>query len=83
MMRDELLERIAALPEDADVGVQIGDDHLDITDIVPWGDGTFVALRCHSSDVRDVLVSWKLPRDLRDRLGWCGAPRSTKGHDAA
>lgn len=38
MMRDELLQRIAALPEDSDVGVQIGDDHLDITDVIPWGD---------------------------------------------
>jgi len=54
MMRDELLQRLAALPEDSDVGVQIGDDYLDITDVVPWGDGSFGALRCHSSDLRDM-----------------------------
>jgi hypothetical protein len=41
MKRRELLQRIAALPPDADVGVQIGDDHLDISDVVAWGDGTF------------------------------------------
>lgn len=82
MMRDELLQRIAALPEDSDVGVQIGDDHLDIADVVPWGDGTFGALRCHSSDLRDMLVAWELPRDLRDRLASSGVPGSMKGHDA-
>ena len=74
MMRDELLQRLAALPEDSDVGVQIGDDYLDITDVVPWGDGSFGALRCHSSDLRDMLVAWELPRDLRDRLASSGTP---------
>jgi len=34
MMPDELVQRVAALPADSDVGVQIGDDHLDITDVV-------------------------------------------------
>ena len=67
MMRDELLQRIAALPADSDVGVQIGDEHLDIAEVVPWGDGTFGALRCQASDLRDMLVAWKAPRDLRDR----------------
>lgn len=60
MMRDELLERIAALPADADVGVQIGDDHLDITDVIPWGAGRFGALTCHPNDVRDLLRAWRL-----------------------
>jgi hypothetical protein len=82
MMRDELLHQIAALPEDSDVGVQIGDDQLDITDVVSWGDGAFGALRCRSSDVRDMLVAWELPGDLRDRLASSGAPGSMKGHDA-
>lgn len=81
MKRDELVRRIAALPADADVGVQIGDDHLDIADVIPWGDGTFGALRCHSSDLRDLLVAWELPRDLRDRLAPSGAPGTTSGHD--
>lgn len=67
MMRDELLQRIAALPPDCDVGVQIGDDHLDIADVIPWGDGAFGALRCHSSDVRDMLLARKLPPDLREQ----------------
>jgi hypothetical protein len=82
MMRDELLQRITALPSDSDVGVQIGDDHLDITEVVPFGDGTFGALRCHSRDLRDMLVAWELPRDLRDRLAPGDTPESTEGHDA-
>ncbi|MEV6842583.1 hypothetical protein [Actinoplanes sp. NPDC051411] len=39
MKRSELLRRILALPADADIGVQIGDDHLDISDVVAWGTG--------------------------------------------
>jgi hypothetical protein len=81
MMRDELLQQIAALPADSDVGVQIGDDHLDITGVVPWGGGAFGAVRCHSNDLRDMLVAWELPRDLRDRLAPSGATRTTNGHD--
>jgi hypothetical protein len=68
MMRDELLQWIAALPADSEVGVQIGDEHLDIAEVIRWGDGTFGALRCHSSDLRDMLMAWELPRDLRERL---------------
>ncbi|RSM58057.1 hypothetical protein DMB66_30630 [Actinoplanes sp. ATCC 53533] len=68
MMRDELLQRIAALPADSDVGVQIGDDHLDIAEVIRWGNGTFGALRCHSSDLHDMVVAWELPQDLRERL---------------
>lgn len=60
MMRDKLLKQISALPPDADTGIQIGDDHLDIADLVPWGDGGFVALQCHSGDLRDVLSEWGL-----------------------
>lgn len=82
MMRDELLQWIAALPEDSDVGVQIGDEHLDITEVVAWGDSSFGALQCHSGDLRDLLVAWELPRDLRDRLGPSGAPGSTEGRDS-
>lgn len=60
MMRDELLERIATLPAYADVGIQIGDDHLDITDVILWGDGGFGALTCHPNDVRDLFLAWGL-----------------------
>ena len=81
MMRDELLQSIAALPADSDVGVQIGDDHLDIADVVRWGDGAFGALRCQSSDLHDMLVAWELPRDLRERLAPGGAS-TTNGPDA-
>jgi hypothetical protein len=67
-MRDDLLKQISALPPDADIGIQIGDDHLDIGDLVPWGEGGFVALRCHSGDLRDVLSEWDLPDHQRVRL---------------
>jgi hypothetical protein len=68
MMRDELLHWIAALPADSDVGVQIGDDHLDIAEVIRWGDGTFGALRCQSNDLRDMLMEWELPLNVRERL---------------
>lgn len=58
MKRDELLERISALPANVDIGIQVGDEHLDIVDVCPWGDGAFVALRCHAPDIRDVLLAW-------------------------
>jgi hypothetical protein len=60
MMRDELIQQIATLPADADVGIQLGDDHLDIVEVIAWGDGGFGALRCHPSDLRDVLAEWRL-----------------------
>jgi hypothetical protein len=56
MTRDELLKLLSALPGNVDVGIQFGDDHLDITDLIP-GDGEFATLRCHSADLCDVLVA--------------------------
>ena len=76
MMRDELLQRIAALPAGADVGIQVGDDHLDIADVVAWGNDSFGALRCHPNDLRDLLLAWGVPAELRYRLG-AGAGVST------
>lgn len=72
MMRNELLHQIAALPADADVGIQLGDDHLDIAGVAAWGDGGFGALKCQPSDLRDVLLAWGLPQEQRERL----APRT-------
>jgi hypothetical protein len=69
MMRDELLKQLSAVPENADVGIQLGDDHLDITDLVPWGGGEFVALRCHSADLRDVLLEWAAPSNAIEAPG--------------
>jgi hypothetical protein len=57
MTRDDLLMKLSALPPDADIGIQVGDEHLDIAELVPWGDG-FVALTCHAPDLRDLLRSW-------------------------
>jgi hypothetical protein len=68
MMRDELLKHLSALPADANIGVRIGDGHLDITDVAPWGDEGFVVLRCHAPDVRDVLMEWGLPDPVCEHL---------------
>jgi hypothetical protein len=68
MKRDELLRTIAAMPAGVDMGIQIGDDYLDIAEVVEWGDGEFCALRCHPNDLRDVLAAWGLPGELRARL---------------
>lgn len=68
MMRDELLQRISALPPETEIDIQVGGDHLDITDLVPWGDCGFVALRCHSNDLHDVLLEWGIPRQRQDRI---------------
>jgi len=66
MMRDELMQQIATLPADADVGIQIGDDHLDIAEVLAWGDGSFGALRCHPNDLRDLLAERGLHNQERD-----------------
>jgi len=67
MMRDELLQHIHDLPAEADIGVQVGDGHLDITGVVPWGDGAFAALVCHREDLRDLLREWRLSTAVLDR----------------
>lgn len=72
MMRDELLKQISALPADADIGIRIGEDHVDIADLASWGDGNFVALTCHSADLRDVLSEWGLPASRWPPLGPSG-----------
>ena len=68
MMRDQLLKRITALPSEVDVGVQIGDGHVDIADLMPWGDGSFIALKCHPEDLRDLLLEMGLPKEQRRRI---------------
>jgi len=74
MMRDELLQLITAVPSDTDIGVQLGNDHLDIVDLVPWGDGQFNALKCHPKDLRDLLIDWGLPDKQREQIApKCGA----------
>jgi hypothetical protein len=83
MLRHELMRLIAALPADADVGVQIGDETLDIADVVPWGDGAFAALRCHPGDLRDLLADWRLPLDLRRRVLPGGAGEELSAEIAA
>ena len=68
MMRDELLRKIATLPAEADVGIAIGDDHLDIAEVGTWGNGQFGALKCDRNDLRDLLLAWGLPAKRRKQL---------------
>lgn len=68
MKRDDLLAHLSSLPADADIGVQLGDAHLDITDVSAWGDGAFVALECHEADLRDVMTEWRLRVDRRQGM---------------
>jgi len=68
MTRDELLQLIAAVPAGTDIGIQLGNEHLDIVDLVPWGDGQFIALKCHPTDLRDLLLAWELPREQRKQI---------------
>lgn len=72
MIREELLRRIAALPVGTDIGVQVGGGRLEIADFVPWGDGRFVALKCHTGDLQDLLREWEVPHDLRERIAHGG-----------
>jgi hypothetical protein len=48
--------------------VRIGDDHVDVTALTPWGDEGFVDLECHAADPRDVLLEWGLPARKREQL---------------
>jgi hypothetical protein len=80
MMRDDLLKQISALPQDSDIGIQLGGDHLDIADLVAWGDGGFVALKCHASDLRDVLLEWGLLAHQRERVIAEPAQRAVTRH---
>jgi hypothetical protein len=68
MDRDELLKRISAVPVGMDIGVKIGDGYLDVVGIEPWANGKFMALVCHSADLRDLLLEWRMPTELRDRI---------------
>jgi hypothetical protein len=68
MKRDKLLRQLSALPDNVDIGIQIGADRLDVVDIVPWGGGRFAALRCCPGDLRDLLLAWGIPATLRDEL---------------
>ena len=68
MKNDVLLGRLSTLPADAEIGVRIGDEHLNVTDLTSWGDSGFLELQCHDGDLRDMLTGWGLPADERERL---------------
>lgn len=59
---------------DANIGVRIGSEHLDVTDLTPWGDEGFVDLQCHAADLQDVLLAWGLPAHKREQLVAVGKP---------
>jgi hypothetical protein len=74
MRRDELVKQVSALRRNADVGVLIGDEYLDVADIVPWRGGRSVALRCDSVDLWDLVVDRvTLSRAVAARSGECSA----------
>lgn len=68
MRRDELLERLRALPAGVDVGVKVGGGHVDIADVVRWGDGRFGAVMCHLVDLNDLLIERGLSASQRRRV---------------
>jgi hypothetical protein len=68
MMRDELIRQLFTLPEDTIIGVRIGDQHLDATRLMPWGDEGFVDLQCLAADLLDVLIEWKVSAPQRDQI---------------
>lgn len=76
-MRNELMRQLSTLPEETIIGVQIGDQHLDVTNLAPWGDEGFVDLQCHAADLRDVLAEWDLPAHKRERLVAAASTAST------
>lgn len=58
MKRDELLKRLAQLPPDTDVLVDIGEGEVDIAEIVDLEEGVAersVAILLHPGDLRDAL----------------------------
>jgi hypothetical protein len=73
MMRDELLEQIAALPPEVEVGIWLGDECLDIAGLVAWGEGQFVAITCDENDLRDVLRGWRSAGGIANRPGLGGS----------
>jgi hypothetical protein len=68
MKRDDLLAHLASLPADTDIGIQIGEAHLDISKVTTWGEDAFVALECDRSDLRDVLTEWGISAGRREEL---------------
>jgi len=68
MMRNELMRQLAVLPEDTLIGVQLGDQHVDATRLVPWGDEGFVDLQCHAADLLQVLREWRMPAQQREQI---------------
>jgi hypothetical protein len=68
MNRDELLRHLVTYPPETEIGVQLGDQNLDISDVTAWGGGAFVALECLEVDLRDLLTEWHIPVDRHDEL---------------
>jgi len=48
--------------------VQIGDQHVDATGLLPWGDEGFVDILCYAPDLAEVLTEWNLPAHQRKRI---------------
>ena len=57
MMKTELLRQILALPEQADIGMRLGEHSLNITNV---SGGESASVHCDLGDLRDVMAAWKL-----------------------
>jgi hypothetical protein len=68
MKRDELLRHLVSFRPEAEIGVQLGNANLEISDVTVWGDGAFVALGCFETDLRDVLMEWGIPASQWEEL---------------
>jgi hypothetical protein len=68
MTRDDLLQQISNLPPDADIGIDVGGEHVDIVGLAPAAEGGLVVLQCHLPDVLDMLAEWGIPKRQRERI---------------
>jgi hypothetical protein len=68
MMRNDLLQQISSLPSDADIGIEVGGEHVDIAGLAPATEGGLVVLRCHLPDVLDMLAEWGIPKQQREQI---------------
>jgi len=73
MRRRELIKALSQLPKNARLGILVGDQYMDIADVVTVG--SHYALRCWPADVRDALASdWGIARDKAREIAFSPVP---------
>jgi hypothetical protein len=58
MKIDDLVALLATFPIDSEVFVQLGDEVLEISDLLMRGGTNRVGIRSRPADLRDVMNSW-------------------------